>query len=857
MKELSFKTNARHIGQLGRELVTDFVTALVELIKNSYDADAAGTQINITDAKKVSGSITLTDCGEGMTINDFETKWMVIGTSNKLSDPYTPKGRKKAGKKGIGRFSVERLAERVKIYSFPKDSTAFCVSIDWNRFEELDILALQQRIEILLSRKDKEAAKFVACQVQHILLHPDISEADRVSITSILGADYKNYTLYYEPTILDLLINTILPLIKKYEGKRQLIEDIKSPLTVIEDLNSCPEYLFVKHLSEETIRRTASNEIRLSNPDMGEEEIEASALELARTRYLERYSGLVLVLDGLRDEWTQKDITKLEKELRLLVAPDFLEADPFYISLSAPEFKVEDSASVNSIIGSSFASVSARVYNNGKSGIINYSDITGVKKEESREFAEPLQCGDFTFELFYFLRDSDHMQRSGYNYRYAIRILDTYCGIKIYRDMFRVKPYGDTGNDWLFLDKEKVSDTHGYLVGNNQTIGRINISDTNNPLLTDATNREGIIENTAFEQLRDFVKECINLITATRKEAYENSEPERERKKLEKEHKKLQERHKNIARQNEEVKLLVSQMDETIKDWRATPSGKKATELMGKILQYHDDQQKYHAEYESNAEQRYQLLQSTLEYTESELAMYKNLATLGMLASEFGHETSDIVNRVGNSIHAVVRDIRSVSEFAESVDILNIVKKDFRRISSYSEMIIAFLRKKKREKSENLTVVDVVKEVCTYYQDILNEFNIDLTYDCEPSLILVMRQVDLESIVINMITNAYAQLKTCSERKIHIRAWQEKDTIRLRFDDSGPGVPEDKREHIFKAFVSTKEDGVGLGLNIVKDIVTSYRGTIRCEDSTLFCGACFAIDFMTGDDSNGSEGTVH
>ena len=98
MKELSFKTNARHIGQLGRELVTDFVTALVELIKNAYDADAAGTQINITDAKKVSGSITLTDCGEGMTINDFETKWMVIGTSNKLSDPYTPKGRKKAGK---------------------------------------------------------------------------------------------------------------------------------------------------------------------------------------------------------------------------------------------------------------------------------------------------------------------------------------------------------------------------------------------------------------------------------------------------------------------------------------------------------------------------------------------------------------------------------------------------------------------------------------------------------------------------------------------------------------------------------------------------------------------------------------
>lgn len=857
MKELSFKTNARHIGQLGRELVTDFVTALVELIKNSYDADAGSAQISITNAKKVSGNITITDCGDGMTIDDFESKWMVIGTSNKLSDPFTPNGRKKAGKKGIGRFSVERLAERVTIYSFPKDAAAFCVKIDWNRFEELDILALQQRIEILHNRKDKEAAKFIASQIQYVLLHPDLADCDRNSILSLLGSEYKSYTLYYEKNILDLLSNRIIPLIKKYEGKRQLIEDIKSPLTIIEDIDACPEYSLVKKLGEESIRRTALSEIKRSNPDAGEDALSALALDLAESRYPECYSGLVLVLDGLRDEWTQKDITKLEKELRLLVAPDFLEADPFYIGLSAPEFSIEDSAPVNSIVSSSFARVNARVYNNGKSGIIQYSDISGEERQRTYNFEEPLKCGDFTFELYYFLRDSEHMQRGGYNYRYAIRILDTYCGVKIYRDMFRVKPYGDSGNDWLLLDKEKVSDTHGYLVGNNQTIGRINISDINNPLLTDATNREGIIENEAFVQLRNFVKDCISLIADVRKNAYEKSEPERQKQKLEKEHKKLQEKQKHIARQNEEVKLLVTQMGETINSWKSTPSGQKATALMGKILQYHNDQQKYHTEYESNAEQRYKFLQSKLEYTEAELAMYKNLATLGMLASEFGHETSDIVNRVSNSVHAVVRDIRSNPEFAESVDILNIVKKDFRRISSYSDMIIAFLRKKKREKCEKLVVADVVKEICTYYQDILNEFSIDLTYECDPNLILTMRQVDLESIVINMITNAYAQLKTCVERRIHIRVWRENDAIRLRFDDSGPGVPKDKREHIFKAFVSTKEDGVGLGLNIVKDIVASYKGKIHCEESTLFFGACFAIDFITGDDINGSEGTVH
>ena len=67
-------------------------------------------------------------------------------------------------------------------------------------------------------------------------------------------------------------------------------------------------------------------------------------------------------------------------------------------------------------------------------------------------------------------------------------------------------------------------------------------------------------------------------------------------------------------------------------------------------------------------------------------------------------------------------------------------------------------------------------------------------------------------------------------------------------EDSGPGVPPEDREKIFKAFVSTKEDGVGLGLNIVYDIVSSYGGTVSCLESTFLGGACFAVDFKLGDE---------
>ena len=72
MKKLQFKTNSRHISQLGRELVTDFVTALVELIKNSYDADAYGVKIILDKPNTPQSRIVLIDTGTGMTQSDLE-----------------------------------------------------------------------------------------------------------------------------------------------------------------------------------------------------------------------------------------------------------------------------------------------------------------------------------------------------------------------------------------------------------------------------------------------------------------------------------------------------------------------------------------------------------------------------------------------------------------------------------------------------------------------------------------------------------------------------------------------------------------------------------------------------------------
>lgn len=803
-KSLQFKTNSRHIGQLGRELVTDFVTALVELVKNSYDADAGSVQIKIEDANTPRSRIIVADTGSGMTQEEFENRWMVIGTSNKLSAPYTPMGRKKAGKKGIGRFSVERLAERVTIYSYTPEGD-YKVSVNWNLYEEISVTGLRQRISILRNKDDMAAAKYIANQVDYYLSLKLQGEdkKEQEYVREQIGGIVNNYEMAYELTFLELFTDTILPILKKQEKIELKLEDIDHPLEEISDREDEETFKILKDL--------------------------CNAEKSSRQKQV---TGMVLVLERLRDDWRQRDINKLQKELRLLVAPEFIEKDPFHIELVANQYQIPEEISVNSILDLSFARVEARIFNNGSESEIKYSDLDGREKSLNTGYDSPLLCGDITFELYYFLRDSVHMVNDTYNYRLATQVLDIYCGIKIYRDSFRVKPYGDVGNDWLELDKSKVKDTHGYRVGNNQTIGVIRISDEKNPLLIDATNREGIIENQAYEQLREFILECINVISNIRREAYEKTKSDL---KKAKEEKKKQQKKTVVHRQEQEIRY--EQSMELLRTGASYETVKTALD------QWRREEERFQKETEEQYEKTEQAYRDYVVFQETELSMYKNLATLGSLTGNFGHETQDIISRIDNTL-TFYDEIAPSIENRYFKDITRNIISDFARISGYSSMIVEFLRKKKRSPETNLNFKQVLDGVGKLYTGMLEAFHVHFDWDSEPDICLTMRQIDLESIIINMITNAFEQVKARQTKEIYVKFEQKDTDIYLYFEDSGGGVPEDQREQIFQAFKTTKEDGIGLGLNIVRDIVATYGGTVFVIDSKQFGGAKFVVHFV-------------
>lgn len=809
-KKIRFRTNSRHISQLGRELVTDFVTALTELIKNAYDADADGVKIIFDNIKSDEGKIIIIDTGTGMTQNDVENKWMVIGTNNKVRDNYSKLGRKRVGKKGIGRFSVERLAENVNIYSFTEYEKPFKFSINWNKYEEININNLKQKINILKNMEDEESAKYIKNQIQYFLLSSKISEEDKKKLNKILEIQDNNYRIFYNKDILHTLEEKIIPILAKYENIEEKIDDIYNEIELLskEEQNE-KENMLLNYYKELKIDR-------------------------------EVFTGTIIVLENLRDNWKEKHINRLQKDLRQLVAPDIIEHKPFKINLVAPEFKIEDTTMINDILDANFAHIKASIKENGKRMVIDYEDRNGEKKNIDKILPNAKLCGDAEVEIYYFIRDAKNLITNTMGFSEIRKLLDIYCGIKIYRDNFRVKPYGDIGNDWLLLDQNKVKDTHGYLVGNNQTIGTVKITDEKNGMLVDATNREGIIENEAYEDLKEFVQECINIISEVRYNRFMEEQEENERllNTTKEEQEELNRETINIINESNKNIEDISNNKYNGKYNEQIENTKKSLEVAGKNI----------IKSQENTKKILDIYETKMSDTLAEANLYKNLASLGILSAEFGHETKDISSRTKSTLQLLNDQIDKLPLNEKAIKYIEILNRDLKRIMAYIDINNNFISNRKRNMGKDINVRKEIKEICELYKPLIEEYGIYIKLDCDDDITYDMYIMDLESIIINLFTNSFEQLKKVEKRIIRIRVEDNDNNITIRFSDTGEGIKNIKEEEIFLPFKTTKENGIGLGMCIVKSMIEKYKGTIEVAKPEKNKGAEFIIQLPKKED---------
>ena len=227
-KKLKWRFDISTFRLIGRELITDRITALFELVKNCYDANATRVDVvfenvsydnavvdDTTKEVRVNpgSKIVIEDNGYGMSFEDIRDKWRVIGTASKRTSPFSPRpfGRRCVGEKGIGRFAVDKLGDKVNIVTKKEEDDRWLnVEIDWNSYfnevspDEREHIRLFTDIENKYDYLDRNegsgvsGTKLIVSSVREFWSKDDISrfykEANKiVSPYTLLNPPFKIY----------------------------------------------------------------------------------------------------------------------------------------------------------------------------------------------------------------------------------------------------------------------------------------------------------------------------------------------------------------------------------------------------------------------------------------------------------------------------------------------------------------------------------------------------------------------------------------------------------------------------------------------------------------------------------------
>jgi signal transduction histidine kinase len=129
-----FSIDAKTLIHLGRDSIKDHTTALIELVKNGYDADAHNVEVGVF-CKNGSDLIRVADNGFGMTRDQILNSWLRIGFSNKRESKLSQQGRRKTGEKGIGRISTDRLGAILELTTKTEEDGIIGLKVNWNDFD--------------------------------------------------------------------------------------------------------------------------------------------------------------------------------------------------------------------------------------------------------------------------------------------------------------------------------------------------------------------------------------------------------------------------------------------------------------------------------------------------------------------------------------------------------------------------------------------------------------------------------------------------------------------------------------------------------------------------------------------------
>jgi signal transduction histidine kinase len=705
-----FRPRARIMRALGDELISSEVVALIELVKNSYDADATRVLLRFKEPLEPGkGSIDVIDDGHGMTVETVDSAWLEPATPYRRRSIRSEEfGRPVLGEKGIGRFAVSRLADELELVTrrpgAPEETHGL---FDWRLFDD------------------------------------DDAYLDEIAV----------------------------------------VVEVRTPVDIT--AGGAVEALW----------------------------IQAQKVDAAR-----KERGTLLRMSTLRRRWEEVHLRNLQRGLSRLVSPFLFDqqrarSDGFSILLNVPDRFAGLSGPVEppEALRNPSYTLKGRVESDGRFRVT--MSVHGTKKPVTRSgtliAGRQPSCGPFDIELRVWDRDRTSMselaERTKATAREVGQDLDAAAGVSIYRDGFRILPYGEPGNDWLQLDARRVQNPTLRL-SNNQIVGYLSISREANPELRDQSNREGLFQNQAFVDLRDAVRSLIGEL--------------------------------------EQARYAVRPREE-----RARPKdgGLFAGFDLAGVRAYAND----HYPGDLGLAQMLGEAQATLDEgvqrVEEVVARYRRLATLGELIDKVLHDGRAPLAKIGGEAELALRDIGRKDEPSE--ELISRLRKRLNLIGKQQDVLATVFRRiepfggRRRGRPRPLALEQVIADSFAVLEGDLKRNGIAVELP-ESTTTVTVDAAELQEVFVNLIDNSVHWLQAVprDKRRIRVAVNRDDDGLHIMFADSGPGVREDIRDKIFDPYFSTKEHGVGLGLSIAGELVEEYYGgRLELLDTGPLPGANFRV----------------
>jgi signal transduction histidine kinase len=542
-------------------------------------------------------------------------------------------------------------------------------------------------------------------------------------------------------------------------------------------------------------------------------------------------TGTLLRISGLRSDWNKGMLSDLEDNLARLVSPfdnkkdfqihleDATSSDDKPLKIESPRFLSNPKYCITGefnhdgylICTYMFRSIDKKSSRTSESKM-TWDQILHAAKDRREDVSQLSQekaiCGTFHYEIRAWDIDSPDILEISNNFdigkSLVKRAIKAHKGISVYRDGILVLPKSDNAKDWLGLDFRRISRV-GIRVSTNQIVGHVSISADENPDINDTSDRERLVDTKAVRDFEAILKAVIGILEYER----DDDRIKREREKP------LEDLFEKLSAEEllDEVMLIAEE---------GAPASKAVPVLR---------------DFKKSLDQARKTIQERFIY-------YSRLATVGSIAQMLIHEIRNRTTSLGAFLRLIQKEFHPIPDNIGKS--FSSAEKAIESLESLADTFAPLANRSFRRRRRDSNLKDSIEECLRLQGKIIDTMSITVNLAKSVDVRVAVDPGELDAVLLNLINNAVYWLSQsdAGKRKLEFRAQSiaRGDRIKIRVDDTGPGISDDIVNKVFWPGVTKKPDGIGMGLTVASELVSEYGGQMSVEHPGTLGGASFIFD---------------